>query len=41
VPFPPMTDKARLRDGDDVRIFDEDGFELIDVLKDQIDRRIQ
>src|SRR3972149_3087069 len=35
-----MTDKARLHDGDDVRIFDEDGFELINVLKDQINGRI-
>src|SRR3989304_4695729 len=40
VPFTPMTDKARLHNGNDVSIFDENGFELIDVLKDQIDRRI-
>ena len=36
-----MTDKARLHNGNDVSIFDENGFELIDVLKDQIDRRIR
>ena len=38
---PQCPTKARLHNGDDVRIFDENGFELIDVLQDQLDRCIR